>query len=66
MINIEEEFDKLRQLVLDQIQSKEDAGEYSSTEADNLRRLVDGQMTSNCPEGHFGDCGWSSSMGYHC
>lgn len=74
MIDLEQEFEGLRRLVLNQISSKEQAGLYTEEEAEGLRTIVAARMISlenvpedeRCPEGHVGDCGWSPSMGYHC
>lgn len=75
MLDLEEEFQKLMQEVLDKIQAKKDAGEYDTWVAqeltDKVKSVLDQRDTSRygnrCPEGHSDpDCGWSPSMGYHC
>lgn len=75
MIDLEEEFQKLMEEVIDKINDKENAGTYNSIIASNLitkiKSLLDHGDTSrygnSCPEGHNDpDCGWSPSMGYHC
>lgn len=74
-MNLDEEFQKLMQEVIDKIQSKKDSGEYDTWDAADLtervKSVLDHGDTSRygnrCPEGHTDpDCGWSSSMGYHC
>jgi hypothetical protein len=73
-MDLELEFNKLMQEVLDKIKAKNTSGEYSPWEANDLSdkvlSVMDHGSTSNydsCPEGHTDpDCGWSPSMGYHC
>jgi hypothetical protein len=74
-MNLEEEFEKLMQEVIDKIQTKKDSGEYDEWDANDLiekvKAVLDHGDTSRygnrCPEGHSDpDCGWSPSMGYHC
>jgi len=73
MINLEEEFEKLKQEALVRITQRETAGELSEVEAAQLAEMVYNRMYADsrpeeekCPEGHGPNCGWSSSMGYHC
>ena len=73
-MNIEEEFKKLMQEVIDKIKYKKEAGEYEYWDAAALTQrvvsILDHGDTSRygdtCPDGHDDDCGWSASMGYHC
>jgi hypothetical protein len=74
-MNLEQEFCKLMQEVIDKIQSKKDSGDYDAWDATELTEKVQSIMDhgdtsrygSRCPEGHTDpDCGWSPSMGYHC
>ena len=99
MIDLEQEFEMLRRMVLSQIDSKVKAGLYSEEEAEGIRALVIARMVApaepawdssyeaceiegypgwerlqraaaeeQCPThgGPISECGWSSSMGYHC
>jgi hypothetical protein len=75
-LDLEAEFSRLMQGVLDQIKVNKDAGLYDDFEASDLeikvKNFLDHGDSSNygeqCPEGHgnIDDCGWSPSMGYHC
>jgi len=75
MADIENEFKKLLEEVIERISNKESSGEYDSYDASRLTQMVNNIIehgdSSNygghCPEGHqYPDCGWSPSMGYHC
>jgi hypothetical protein len=74
-MDLEQEFQKLMQEVIDKIQSKKDSGEYDTWDAFDLdqkvKSILDHGDTSRhgnqCPDGHDDlHCGWSPSMGYHC
>lgn len=73
--NLDTEFKKLMEEVLEKIQEQKASGKYESWEAgeltDKVNAIIDHGDVSNfgrqCPEGHTDpDCGWSPSMGYHC
>jgi hypothetical protein len=70
MADIEHEFRSLVQGMIDQINDKKNKGELNNWDADKLLEMVNRIDTSldgeTCPEGHDYECGWSSSMGYHC
>jgi len=76
MIDLEEEFERLMNEVLDKIKASQIDGSYTPWEAEDLtgrvKNLLDHGDTSRfgnrCPEGHgdIEECGWSPSMGYHC
>lgn len=75
MIDIEEEFRKLMQEVVDKINDEKSNGGYNSFDAQYLITKVENCIDHGdesrhgfrCPEGHTDpDCGWSPSMGYHC
>ena len=75
-LDLEDEFSRLMEEVLEKIKANEVGGLYAPWEASYLDRkvsnLIDHGDTTNygeqCPEGHgnIDDCGWSPSMGYHC
>jgi hypothetical protein len=70
MIDIEEEWEKLMANVRKQILDKEDAGELSTQEADELLRKAGGNPeernvgwnSSGCSIGSDYDDGWSPSL----
>jgi hypothetical protein len=75
MFDIEDEFNKLMEEVKNKIQEKQDSGEYSKWDAQDLTEKVDSIISradtsrygNTCPDGHSDpECGWSPSMGYHC
>ena len=75
MTNLDEEFQKLMDEVIDKIQSKKDSGDYDEWDTaeltEKVKSFLNHKNTSHygnkCPEGHSDpDCGWSPSMGYHC
>ncbi len=75
-LDLEAEFSRLMEEVIEGIKHKEEAHIYAPWEASYLeqkvRNVVDHGDTSRngeqCPEGHgnIDECGWSPSMGYHC
>lgn len=69
--DLEKEFEQLINELFDKIDHEKNDGSLSAYEFDGLinlmRRKIDSSCYSlDCPDGHIGDCGWSSSMGYHC
>lgn len=74
MIDLEQEFEMLRRLVLHEIDLKESNNLLTTEEAEGLRTMVAARMVTQmdvpeeerCPHGHNYACGWSPSMGYHC
>jgi hypothetical protein len=73
-MNLEEEFQRLMQEVIANINSKVESGKYDKWNAQDLIQMVENildhgdtsRYSNACPHGHQHDCGWSSSMGYHC
>lgn len=75
-LDLEEEFSRLMQKVINEVRHACEEGLYTAFEASylehQLKNLIDHGDTTNygeqCPEGHgnIDECGWSPSMGYHC
>lgn len=74
-MNLDQEFEKLMNEVVEKIKAKQTAGEYDKWDAQYLTSLVENiidhgdtsRCGNKCPNGHDDpNCGWSPSMGYHC
>lgn len=61
MINLEEEYEKLRQSCVKQIADKLTAGELTAREAEDLTELVYSRMPHR-DTSYLDDDGWSSSQ----
>jgi hypothetical protein len=69
-MDIEAEYNRMMQQITDKIKAMKDDEEISAEAAKEIVDMVEDifyDAERPCPEHGPGlDCGWSSSMGYHC